>query len=136
MHNVHEPQGDADIAAAAALFSEPARARMLMALADGRALPASMLAGEAGITAQATSSHLKRLREAGLVEVEPSGRHRYYRLAGPDVAAVLEALAGIAPAPGHQIAASGHPCPGDAKCAHLLRPSCRTAGRGHHRRPE
>lgn len=94
---VPELEGDADLARAAALFAEPARARGLLARADGRALPASLLADEAGVSAQATSAHLKRLHEAGLVTVVPSGRHRYYRLAGPDVAAVLEALARIAP---------------------------------------
>ncbi len=95
--DVQETQGDADVAKVAALFAEPTRARVLIALADGRALPASVLAAEAGLSAPATSAHLARLRRAGLITVEPSGRHRYYRLAGPDVAAVLEALARIAP---------------------------------------
>lgn len=89
--------GDADVAAVAALYAEPARARVLLALADGRALPASTLAAEAGVSPQAVSSHLARLLDAGLVTVEPSGRHRYYRLAGPEVSAVLEALARLAP---------------------------------------
>jgi len=91
-------RGDADIARAAALFAEPARAKVLMALADGRALSASVLASEAGVSSPAVSAHLTRLRAAGLLTVEPSGRHRYYRLAGPEVASVLEALALIAPA--------------------------------------
>jgi len=86
------------VARVAALFGEPSRARMLMALGDGRSLPASVLAAEAGLSAPATSAHLAQLRAAGLVAVEPSGRHRYYRLAGPEVAAVLEAMAQIAPA--------------------------------------
>jgi len=90
--------GDADVARVAVLFGEPSRARMLMALGDGRSLPASVLAAEAGLSAPATSAHLAQLRAAGLVRVEPSGRHRYYRLAGPEVAAVLEAMAQIAPA--------------------------------------
>jgi DNA-binding transcriptional ArsR family regulator len=90
-------RGDADVARVAVLFGEPSRARMLMALGDGRALPASVLAAEAGLSAPATSAHLAQLRAAGLVAVEPSGRHRYYRLAGPEVAAVLEAMAQIAP---------------------------------------
>jgi DNA-binding transcriptional ArsR family regulator len=90
--------GDADVARVAVLFGEPSRARMLMALGDGRSLPASVLAAEAGLSAPATSAHLAQLRDAGLVSVEPSGRHRYYRLAGPEVAAVLEAMAQIAPA--------------------------------------
>ncbi len=89
--------GDADVAWVARHFAEPARARVLMALADGRALPASVLADEAGISPAATSAHLSRLLQAGLLAVEPSGRHRYYRLAGPEVAGVLEALARIAP---------------------------------------
>ncbi len=89
--------GDADIAAAAALIGDPARARVLLALVDGRALPASLLAAEADLSAPATSAHLAKLRAGGLIDVEQSGRHRYYRLTGPRVAAVLEALATIAP---------------------------------------
>ncbi|MBB5158243.1 ArsR/SmtB family transcription factor [Saccharopolyspora phatthalungensis] len=91
-------QGDSDIAPVAALFAEPGRANVLQALADGRALPASVLAGEAGLSASAASAHLAKLRDGGLIEVERSGRHRYYRIADNRVAAVLEALAAIAPA--------------------------------------
>ncbi len=89
--------GDADIAAIATLFADPGRARILAALADGRALPASVLAGEAGIAASSASAHLRRLVDGGLLEVRPSGRHRYYRLSGPEAADVLEALAAAAP---------------------------------------
>lgn len=89
--------GDLNIAAAANLFADPTRARVLMALGDGRALPASVLAAEAGVTPQAASTQLSRLVAAGLLAVEPSGRHRYYRLATAHVAAVLEALAQLAP---------------------------------------
>lgn len=93
-----EPEGgDADLAAAAKLFAEPARARVLLALADGRSLPASVLAAEAGVSASAISAHLTRLLDAGLVDVEPSGRHRYYRLRDQRVAAAVEALAALAP---------------------------------------
>lgn len=67
-----------------------------MALADGRALPASLLATEAGVSAQTVSSHLRKLLDGGLLTVETSGRHRYYRLAGPEVAAAVEAVARIA----------------------------------------
>ena len=88
--------GDADIAGAAALLAEPARAKVLMALADGRALPASLLATEAGVSPQTISSHLHRLLDGGLLEVERSGRHRYYKLAGPEVAEAVEAVARIA----------------------------------------
>jgi DNA-binding transcriptional ArsR family regulator len=90
------PGGDADIAGAAALFADPTRARVLIALSDGRALPASVLAAEAGVTPQAASAQLARLQDAGLLAVERSGRHRYYRLAAPQVGAVLEALAPLA----------------------------------------
>lgn len=93
-----EPAGDVDLARAAKLFADRTRARILRALLDGRALPASVLASEAGVTPQAVSSQLSRLRDAGLVAVEPSGRHRYYRLASDHVATIMEALAVIAPA--------------------------------------
>jgi DNA-binding transcriptional ArsR family regulator len=88
--------GEADIARAAALFADPTRARVLMALSDGRALPASVLAAEAGVTPQAASAQLARLLEAGLLAAERSGRHRYYRIAAPQVATVIEALAPLA----------------------------------------
>jgi DNA-binding transcriptional ArsR family regulator len=90
--------GDSDIAAVAAVIGEPARARVLMALGDGRALPATVLATEAGVAASTASTHLARLVESGLLRVRIEGRHRYYELAGPQVAAALEALARIAPA--------------------------------------
>lgn len=86
-----------DIARAAALIADPSRARMLKALGDGRALPASMLAAEAGVSASTVSGHLRKLVESGLVRVERNGRHRYHRLAGPEVSTALEALAVIAP---------------------------------------
>ena len=89
--------GDADIARISALIGEPSRARVLMALADGRALPAGVLAGEAGVSASTISEHLRRLLDAHLVAVERQGRTRRYRLAGPPVAEALEAIARIAP---------------------------------------
>jgi DNA-binding transcriptional ArsR family regulator len=78
-------EGDADTARTAALFADPARVRVLLALGDGRALAASVLAAEARLSAQGVSAHLAKLRAAGLVVAEKSGRHRFYRLAGPDV---------------------------------------------------
>lgn len=91
------PGGDLDIAAVAGLFADPTRSRVLVALSDGRALPASVLAAEAGVTPQAASTQLARLHAAGLLAVERSGRHRYYRLATGQVTTVLEALAQLAP---------------------------------------
>jgi DNA-binding transcriptional ArsR family regulator len=90
--------GDADLATLGAVLAEPARARMLLALGDGRALAASVLASEAGVAASTASGHLARLTKAGLVDVLPQGRHRYYRLAGPQVGELLEALSRVAPA--------------------------------------
>ena len=90
--------GDADLAAIGAVLAEPARARMLLALGDGRALPAGTLASEAGVAASTASEHLARLVDGGLVTVHPQGRHRYYRLAGPEVGELIENIARIAPA--------------------------------------
>jgi DNA-binding transcriptional ArsR family regulator len=84
---------EADIAQVGALFGESSRAAILTVLMDGRALPAGELARAAGIGATAASAHLAKLLNAGLLAVECEGRHRYYRLAGPDVAAVIEDLA-------------------------------------------
>ncbi len=99
MHDVAELQtgGDADIAAVASLLADPARCTVLLALDDGRALPASVLADEAGISRPTASSHLRKLTDAGLLVVETHGRHRYYRLAGPEVGALLEHLVRLAP---------------------------------------
>lgn len=85
--------GDVDVAAAAQLFADPSRTAVLMGLYDGRALPASLLASEAGVSASTMSGHLSRLLDCGLVTVEKHGRYRYYRLAGPQVAEILERLA-------------------------------------------
>src|SRR6185437_1475224 len=70
---------------------------MLMTLADGRALPAGELAWAAGVTAQTASGHLAKLLDGRLLCCESEGRHRYYRLAGPEVARLLEQLACLAP---------------------------------------
>jgi DNA-binding transcriptional ArsR family regulator len=88
---------DANIALPAALIGEPARAAILSALCDGRAQPASALAYAARVTPQSASNHLAKLLEGGLLSVEAEGRHRYYRLASPQVAAAMEALAHLAP---------------------------------------
>ena len=87
-----------DITAIAAAIGEPARGKMLNALMDGRALTATELALEAGVTPSTASSHLAQLRRAGLVAVAAQGRHRYYRIATRAVALLLERLMGIAAA--------------------------------------
>jgi DNA-binding transcriptional ArsR family regulator len=89
--------GDADIATLASLLADPARCKVLLALDDGRALPASVLADEAGVSRSTASSHLGKLTDAGLLIVEPHGRNRYYRLAGAEVGELLEQLGRLAP---------------------------------------
>ena len=84
------------IASIAALIGDPGRADMLGALMDGRALTVSELATTAGVALPTASGHLAKLDAAGLIAGERQGRHRYFRLAGADVAHVLEALMGIA----------------------------------------
>jgi DNA-binding transcriptional ArsR family regulator len=88
---------DADIAAVGSILAEPARCRILLALADGRALPATTLAAEAHVAASTASGHLGKLVDAGWLAVEAHGRHRYYRIARDDVGEVMEAAARIAP---------------------------------------
>ncbi len=96
-----------DIATVASLVGDPARANMLTALMTGRALTASELAQEAGITPQTASSHLSKLEAGGLIELEKQGRHRYYRLTGTDVADVLEGLEALAARAGHMRVRTG-----------------------------
>ena len=89
------------LAPIAALAGDPARANMLAALLSGKALTASELANEAGITAQTASSHLAKLEAGGLVSVMKQGRHRYFQLADADVAEMLEKIMSVAARAGH-----------------------------------
>jgi DNA-binding transcriptional ArsR family regulator len=92
-------KGEADIAAAAALLAEPARAVLVVALTEHEALPASALAAHAGIAPSTASEHLRRLVDGGFVVAKKKGRHRYFSLADPAVAEAVEALAIVAPQP-------------------------------------
>jgi DNA-binding transcriptional ArsR family regulator len=84
------------IAQVAALAGDPARANMLVALADGRALTASELAYLSGVAPQTASGHLAKLTDAGLLALEKQGRRRYFRLASPLVGRMLEGLMVVA----------------------------------------
>ena len=84
------------IAEIAALVAEPARAAMLSALLDGRALTAGELAYAARVTPQTASTHLAKLTEAGLLSPMREGRHRYFRLASPKVVEMLDGIVGVA----------------------------------------
>ena len=79
----------------AGIIGDAARSDMLMALLPGQALTAGELSMRAGVSAQNASGHLQKLLQANLVSIEVQGRHRYYRLATPDVAHALESLAAI-----------------------------------------
>ena len=85
-----------DIARIASLMGEPARANMLTALMAGKALTATELAAEAGITLQTASGHLAKMLDGQLLQVRKQGRHKYFALAHADVAAAMEALMGLA----------------------------------------
>jgi DNA-binding transcriptional ArsR family regulator len=91
-----------DIARIASLVGDPARANMLNALMGGTALTATELALEAGVSLPTASSHLGKLMEGGLLTVASQGRHRYYGLAGPQVAGMIEAITGVAASVGPQ----------------------------------
>jgi DNA-binding transcriptional ArsR family regulator len=84
---------DVDVVPPAALIAEPTRAAMITALLDDRPLAAGELARVAGVSPATASAHLARLLGGGLVTMIKQGRHRYYQLAGPEVAAAMEALA-------------------------------------------
>jgi DNA-binding transcriptional ArsR family regulator len=88
---------EADIAAVGALIGDRARAAMLGALMGGEAVSAGELARAGGVSPSGATAHLRRLREGGLVVDEVDGRQRVFRLASPELAEALEALALVAP---------------------------------------
>lgn len=90
-----------DISQIGALIGDPARANILVALMDGRALTATELAEIAGVTAQTASSHLAKLEAGGLIRPQKQGRHRYFSLAGPKVGHLIESLSIFAADRGH-----------------------------------
>ena len=89
-----------------ALLADPGRAAMLWSLMDGSARPAGELTIIAGLSPSAASGHLAKLAESGLLALEVRGRHRYYRIATPEIAAAIEALAHLA-----QASAPARPAP-------------------------
>ena len=87
---------DAKIAHVAAVLADPARARIVMVLMDGRARTAKELAFLAGVSPSTASAHLARLSDIGLIAVTPQGRHRYHRLASPRIAGMVESISAVA----------------------------------------
>ncbi len=97
-----DTDADGRLARIAAAIAEPARTRMLCSLLDGHARTSTELSVVAGVSPSTASAHLARLQEDGLLRQLAQGRHRYYSLAGGEVAAALEALlvvAGVRRAP-------------------------------------
>jgi DNA-binding transcriptional ArsR family regulator len=90
---------DTAVSKIAAAIGEPARARMLYCLSDGRARTSTELAVVAEVTASTASVHLQRLKTQRLVKVVAQGKHRYYSLEGTNVATALEALSVLAGSP-------------------------------------
>jgi DNA-binding transcriptional ArsR family regulator len=84
------------VAEIAALLADPARATMVWALLDGRALTASELAVAARITPQTASTHLAKLTEAGFLSMTRQGRHRYFRFASPRVTGMIDGIVAVA----------------------------------------
>jgi len=87
--------GSPNIAKIGALLGDNTRARMLSTLMHGKALTASELARDAGVTAQTATTHLSKLENGGLLTVRKQGRHKYFALANAEVAAMLESLMGL-----------------------------------------
>ena len=81
----------------ASLIGEPARAKMLWHLLDGRAFTATELAMVADVSPQSASMHLNKLSQAGLLDMEQQGRHHYFRFASHEVAYAIEAIASLLP---------------------------------------
>ena len=90
-----------DISQIGALIGDPARANILVALMDGRALTATELAEIAGVTAQTASTHLSKLAAGGLIRPQKQGRHKYFSLAGPKAGQLIESLSIFAADRGH-----------------------------------
>ncbi len=116
-----------NIASIGGLMGDPARANILTSLMSGHALTASELAQVASIAAATASGHFGQLLEGGLVAAERQGRHRYYRLAGPDVTTAIEVLMDLAKLSGKRPVSSRSERPAVAQSTRLLRSSCRRA---------
>lgn len=108
-----------DVARVAALLGDPTRARVCLALMDGRARTARELGAEAGVAASTLSEHLTRLVAGGLLAEERQGRHRYVRLPGPREAALLE----------HLLSYVGPPAPADGSLRAVRASRALAAGR-------
>ncbi|HEX2281001.1 MAG TPA: helix-turn-helix domain-containing protein [Thermomicrobiales bacterium] len=94
-------QGTPGVATVGTLIGQPARAQMLLLMLDGRGRTATELAESAGVTRSTASFHLAQLVDGRLVRVDRQGRHRYFRLAGPEIASLLKTMLAVSGAPAH-----------------------------------
>ena len=101
-HQTMNAHADNHLARIAGAIAEPARARMLCCLLDGHARTATELSVVAEVSPSTASAHLARLKEEQLIVLLAQGKHRYYQLAGGDVATALEALLVVAGVPRQQ----------------------------------
>jgi DNA-binding transcriptional ArsR family regulator len=108
-----------DLSTTANLIGDPVRIAILVSLLNGGALPAGELARIANVAPQTASGHLARLVQGRFLNVERQGRHRYYRLAGDEVASAIEALLVLAgrPRPGEKGANVKRASPGSLSYA-------------------
>lgn len=84
-----------NIARIGTLIGDNTRARMLSTLMGGKALTASELATDSGVTAQTATTHLAKLESGGLISLRKQGRHKYFALANEEIANLLESLMGL-----------------------------------------
>ena len=116
---------DLDLSRLARTIGEPTRIRMLDLLMAGRALTAKELAYGAGVEPATATTHLQRLGADGFIEATAQGRHKYFRLASPQVAQLIEAPMALAPPAA--LRSTRHSRTDDLRCALLLRPFGRPA---------
>lgn len=103
-----------------ALLADKTRTLMLTVLLDGRARTGGELARLVGVAPSTASEHLSRLLDAQFVAVEAQGRHRYFRLAGPEIAELLETLGAVdlPGPPGRPVAANAPTELRNARCCY------------------
>ena len=114
------------LAATACLLGDESRAAMCLAMLDGGAWTVSELAEAASVGMPAASEHVARLEAGRLVRTETQGRHKFVRLAGPEVAELVEPLSRFAEAEAPTSLAGVRKTPAAGHRAHLLRPPGRT----------
>jgi DNA-binding transcriptional ArsR family regulator len=76
------------------LLSVEARIRIVQAL-KRRALCVTELTSQLGISQEATSQHLRVLRDAGIVKFQKRGFHVYYSLDKQNVALMCKAVSAL-----------------------------------------